>query len=272
MNTMNLTLSSTSRFDWSFFLRFQARRLVKNIEWINNNTYGRTFCLQGEKGFFNLTPRNETQFDLSLSIENQHIVPIIVAQITQMLDLKTDVQAIDALFSRHFSQFEVERGIHILGILTFFEAGIRAICGQHIAISAATNLMNTLAEKYGSTDKNGNYYFPEPIQIIDADFDTLKAMRTKKETLKRFANWCFEHKVENENDIETLIDVKGIGSWTLNYLKLRYFNDPDIWLKNDLGIKQVISHFDNFDPHLAAPYRTYLTLQMWNKHILSLEK
>ena len=80
-----------------------------------------------------------------------------------------------------------------------------------------------------------------------------------KKTLKNYS-------IEELSKI--LIEIKGIGPWTIGITRMFYICDEDIWLDGDLGINKAI---DTFFPHINSddlkeiysPYRTYLSLYLW---------
>ena len=80
-----------------------------------------------------------------------------------------------------------------------------------------------------------------------------------KKTLKNYS-------IEELSKI--LIEIKGIGPWTIGITRMFYICDEDIWLDGDLGINKAI---DAFFPHINSddlkeiysPYRTYLSLYLW---------
>ncbi|WP_370931603.1 hypothetical protein [Bartonella sp. DGB1] len=41
-------------------------------------------------------------------------------------------------------------------------------------------------------------------------------------------------------------------------------NDPDIWMGTDLAIKNLIKKHGSLDINAASPWRSYLTLHLWN--------
>ena len=64
-------------------------------------------------------------------------------------------------------------------------------------------------------------------------------------------------------DAETdLLALKGIGPWTVDYLMLRGYSQPDRFLEGDLVVRNMMAT-RNLTPEQAAPWRSYLTLQLW---------
>ena len=80
-----------------------------------------------------------------------------------------------------------------------------------------------------------------------------------KKTLKNYS-------IEELSKI--LIEIKGIGPWTIGITRMFYICDEDIWLDGDLGINKAIDTFfpnTNCDDlkEIYSPYRTYLSLYLW---------
>ena len=80
-----------------------------------------------------------------------------------------------------------------------------------------------------------------------------------KKTLKNYS-------IEELSKI--LIEIKGIGPWTIGITRMFYICDEDVWLDGDLGINKAIDTFFpniNYDDlkEIYSPYKTYLSLYLW---------
>ena len=67
---------------------------------------------------------------------------------------------------------------------------------------------------------------------------------------------------------EMLLQIKGIGPWTLGITRMFYICDEDVWLDGDLGINKAANIFIpdidiNNIKEIYSPYRTYLSLYLW---------
>ena len=65
-----------------------------------------------------------------------------------------------------------------------------------------------------------------------------------------------------------LIEIKGIGPWTIGITRMFYICDEDVWLDGDLGINKALKTFlPNVDykdlTEIYSPYSTYLSLYLW---------
>lgn len=260
-----LQLPCKSVFYWPYFLQFQEKRLIDNMEFIDGNTYGRTVTLHGVNGYFNITPAGDgfiVAFTRNLIVYQAELIE----KITKMFDLATDTAAIEAHLRNCYPRLPIRPGLHIPGVFCPFEAGIRAICGQRISVVAATKLVNKLVKAFATTDERCRLYFPRPESFNTSQLAGIAMMRDKRTTLMEFAQWWLDHP---QPDLQQLLEIKGIGIWTLDYIRLRACNDDDIWMGSDLGIRQSIQKLGSIDENKAAPFRSYLTLQLWNMYSAS---
>ena len=71
---------------------------------------------------------------------------------------------------------------------------------------------------------------------------------------------------QDPDNIDDWLAIKGIGPWTVNYVKIRAAKDPDVWLAGDAGINNALKILDQpLDLDAATPWRSYLTFQLWNQ-------
>ena len=103
-------------------------------------------------------------------------------------------------------------------------------------------------------------YFLENDAAVDTRQENRSARSSKASRLQRADN------LERADNIDAWLDIKGIGPWTVNYVKMRASKDPDIWLVGDAGLKNALKGLDQTpDLEKTKPWRSYLTLQMWNQ-------
>lgn len=261
--SLTVQVSAICAYQWDYFLQFQSKRLVTNMEFIQGDTYGRTLTLNGQDGYFSITPVSSKRFTIQISAQLQSQLKLVVAKISAMFDLNADTDTIEKHLKRHFNRLPVSPGIHIPGVFCLFEAGIRAICGQRISVTAATRLLNQLVTTLGRQDNQGRCYFPHPAHFTAPPLVAIPMMGSKRNTLLAFAEYWQQHA---QQPLEQILNIKGIGKWTLDYMQLRACNHPDIWMGTDLGIRQALQKIDlaQIDYQLASPYKSYLTLQLWH--------
>jgi AraC family transcriptional regulator of adaptative response / DNA-3-methyladenine glycosylase II len=280
-NILSLKISYRPPFDWPYMQNIFATRAINSLEWCDDKSYGRTFNWHGCIGSF--TAKNcadKNLFEVKITLDNVKNLKAIVNNIRRVLDVDVDMQAVEHDLQHCLTtDFPLKSGIRIPGIWTLFEAGIRAILGQQISVVAARNLVSTLVENLG--EKYGDHYlFPTPEAIATSDFSFIKMPGSRKQTLRNLAQHYIDHQTPNEP--EQWLSLKGIGPWTVDYAKMRGLSAPDIFLGGDLGVKKVLAtalveapinelehelanKVSEFDPESAAPWRSYLTFQLWSQ-------
>jgi len=182
----------------------------------------------------------------------------------RLLDLDVDIHAVEQDLQQSFvDTTSIKTGLRLPGTWSMFEAGIRAILGQQISVVAARNLVTTLVAEVGQSIGT-NKLFPLPQSIAKSEFNFLTIPASRKQTLRNLAQHYVSH--DTLNDPQQWLTLKGIGPWTVDYAQLRGLSDSDIYLGGDLGVKNAIGKLaHDFNPDLASPWRSYLTLQLWNQ-------
>ena len=140
---------------------------------------------------------------------------------------------------------------------TVYEALIIALTEQQIALSVALSLRKKLVEKYGERLKiKGKKYFafPEPevlAQAKPAEIRKLGLSIRKAEyiinvsqkvtggelDLEKMKTW------EMEKVLETLIKIRGLGPWTVEYMMCRGMGRYEALPANDMGLRISLTKF-----------------------------
>ncbi|MBS3797798.1 MULTISPECIES: AlkA N-terminal domain-containing protein [unclassified Pseudoalteromonas] len=257
---ISLFLSFRPPYDWQAMQAFLHKRLVPPMEWITATSYGRTFTYQGGKGEFTAHYQAKKQgFRVEISMDNWHCLQGVVANIRRVLDLDADTQVINSqLETAVGEQFQLASGLRLPGIWDPFEAGIRAVLGQQVSVSAARTLTSTLVKELGEQGR----YFPKAAQMAASELAFFKMPGRRKQALRDLSTYIAEH---GSDDLDAWLAIKGIGPWTVNYAKMRGCSDPDIYLGGDLGVQKALAGFAGIDIERAAPFRSYLTFQLWQQ-------
>ncbi|KHT63989.1 ADA regulatory protein [Photobacterium gaetbulicola] len=257
--TVTVTLSYRPPYDWSSVHDFFASRLIEGLEWLDENSYGRTFGQEYGQGWFTAQhEQDKAWFRVELSLANLQCLPRTIANIRRCLDLDADSAVIDSAIEAAMGLPLRQNGLRLPGIWSPFEAGIRAILGQQVSVKAARNLVERLI-LMNPQDHNGRLFFPEPNALCGYDLNQLGMPERRRETLRIFGRYVAEQGIEDAN---ALLALPGIGPWTVDYLKMRGLSDPNIFLVGDLGVKKALEKRP-CQPELAAPWQSYLTLYLW---------
>lgn len=265
------TLPYEPPYAWPLLHAFYRAHPVPAQEWLAEGTLGRTFSLGDTHGYFSarFCPQ-EDHFNVELALDRPENANAVVQQIRHMLDLDSSPTQIEQHLHQHFPQLPLVNGLRIPRLWTTFEAGVRAILGQQISVGAASKLVNMLVETAGrsiETPLGTRFMFPTVEALQGADLSVLPMVNARRETLKRFVKW-YSEAGELADDPEQWLALKGIGPWTVNSAAMRGRGDSDMWIGGDLGIRKVLEALnatDDFIPERAAPWRSYLTQQLWSQ-------
>ncbi|TMN83292.1 MULTISPECIES: AlkA N-terminal domain-containing protein [unclassified Pseudoalteromonas] len=263
-STLELILPFRPPYNWLALRSFIEKRLIKPVEWVSENSYGRTFSNALYKGSFTAEfIEDKHHFKVKIDIDNTQYLQSVINNIRRVLDLDADVNLIETHLSKNINDaFPLCIGLRLPGIWSDFEAGIRAVLGQQVSVAAAHNLVTKLVAELGENDLK-HAYFPSAEQVAQSNFDFFKMPQTRKNALHNLALFCNNN--PGNSDLDLWLDLKGIGPWTVNYAKLRGQSQPDVLLEGDLGINKAQAAANSFNSEKCTPFRSYLTFQLWQQ-------
>ena len=156
-----------------------------------------------------------------------------------------------------------------------------SIMSQQLSTKVAKVIKLRFLNLYGGKE-------PSPQQIIDTPFEKLRAIgmsNAKVNYVQNVARFELEKgmdhkklaKMKNEEVIEYLTQIKGVGRWTTEMLLMFALCREDIFAIDDLGIQNAmikLYKLDNADKKKLkeellrlsnkwSPYRTYACMYMW---------
>lgn len=129
---------------------------------------------------------------------------------------------------------------------------------------------------------------PRPQQVLDTPAETLRSIglsNAKVSYVHNVAAFCIEHKItdkkllamSNDEIVDLLVQIKGIGRWSVEMLLMFTLGREDVFAVDDLGIQQAMTKLYKLDPDNKkemkekmlkisakwSPYRTYACLHLW---------
>lgn len=257
-------------YAWENLLGFLQSRVIDGLEWACETSYSRTIQYGDSKGYFTISVApDKNRFDLSVNLNDYRYLNPITQRIRSLFDVDAPIDRVDQQLQKELAGgLDYQEGLRVPGLWNNFEAGVRAILGQQVSIGAAKNLVTTFVQELGEpmrfTDTPAQFLFPQPESVIHSDLSFFKMPQSRKDTIRRLADHFIT--AEEPNDIDQWLAIKGIGPWTVNYVKMRASKDPDIWLAGDAGLKNALKQIDQLpDIEAMRPWRSYLTLQLWNQ-------
>jgi AraC family transcriptional regulator, regulatory protein of adaptative response / DNA-3-methyladenine glycosylase II len=256
-----VTLPYRRPYAWQVMRDFLAKRAIAGVEQIESDSYARFVTCNGQIVWFKATiQEQEGCFRVAIKLDDVTQLAKLLRNITRVLDLNADIQQIsENLLASGLPEHQLIPGLRIPGVWDIFEAGCRAILGQQVSVTAAINLVTQLAEEL-RLDSSLGLTFPTPQSVAQSDLTFLRIPESRRQSLHALAAWCRDNP---DGSVDDWLAIKGIGPWTISYTKLRGLSAPDEWLNTDLVIKKQLEQYQ-INADRAAPWRSYLTLQLWN--------
>ena len=174
-------------------------------------------------------------------------------------------------------------GLRVVQSASIFEALTWAIIGQQINLPFAIALRRTFILQAGRQHSSGLWCYPDAAdaaRVTAGQLTERKFSRSKADTVLRLAALVDSGALTlaREADIATtsasLLAVKGIGPWTVNYALLRGYGYPDCSLHGDVAIRSAFQRLlgEDAKPDLArteallaaySPHRTMAAAHLW---------
>ena len=256
----HIQLGFNGPLDWKHLLGFYRRRMIEGLEEVGEDCYKRTVNVNGAKGWFKATLAKENRLDIEFELDDISQLRSLITNIRRMFDLDVDIVKVETFFATIDPNLVAKSGIRIPGVWSAWEAGVRAILGQQVSVTAAIGQLNLLVKELSEAHEEVS--FPMPQQIAKADLSFLRMPGSRKETLKRFAEYMVDNEAEHPSK---WIALKGIGPWTIQYALLRGLSEPNHLLVGDLVVKKFIEHRPTIKIESVSPWGSYATFHCWNQ-------
>jgi DNA-3-methyladenine glycosylase II len=156
-----------------------------------------------------------------------------------------------------------------------------SIMSQQLSTKVAKVIYHRFLELYEGEE-------PTPEQIVATPFDTLRAIglsNAKVQYVLNVAQFAIDHKLDdkklkkmsNEEVLDLLTQIKGVGRWTVEMLLMFTLGREDVFAVDDYGIQVAMKKVYNLDDSNKkafkekmvsisqkwSPYRTYACLHLW---------
>jgi AraC family transcriptional regulator of adaptative response / DNA-3-methyladenine glycosylase II len=270
-------------FDLDGVLAFLASRTIPGVESVGPDGYRRSLDLPHGHGVAHVRPdvvvksgRLHARVELRLA-DWRDLAPA-VSRIRRLLDLDADPAAIEQVLAadpRMAPLVGREPGRRVPGSVDPFETVVRAVVGQQISVSGARTVVGRIVAAVGRplavADDVLTHVFPSPDALADIDEALLPMPMRRRQTLIELGARASLGKIPldvgaDRDDVRAaLLDVPGVGPWTADYVLMRGFGDPDIFLPTDLGVKHGLSLL-GLPPDAAdrwRPWRSYALHHLW---------
>jgi AraC family transcriptional regulator of adaptative response / DNA-3-methyladenine glycosylase II len=287
---LGLRLAYKPPYDWPAALAFLRARAIPGVERVDDSCYQRTISLGGTIGIIDVRPAASGAAFLELRVPAAFAPQLhaVAARVSRLFDLGADPIAIDdhlarsprlaPLVARH-------PGLRVPGAWDGFELAVRAILGQQITVAGATTLSGRLVRAFGApleapSGDGLTHLFPTAAALAEADSASIGLPRARGETIRALAARARDQEItldlppSPDAERARLAAIPGIGAWTVEYIALRAFGEPDAFPASDLALRRALhdpAEGDDAPGERAVarlaepfrPFRAYAALHLW---------
>lgn len=158
---------------------------------------------------------------------------------------------------------------------------VASILSQQLSTAVARVMYKRFLDLFGGKE-------PTPKQILEVPVEKIRAIgisQSKANYIHNVAKFIVEHKItdkklhkmHDDDIIELLTEIKGVGRWTVEMLLMFSLGREDVFAVDDLGIQKGMQKLHKLD-HLKgkelkarmielslrwSPYRSYACLYLW---------
>lgn len=261
--THKFTLRPTPPYSFPLTASRFARFSDEIVDRVTDNRYKR--LLSADKQLALATVSNEgtigkplLQIEIQGPAKTDLDRPAFAAQLRHILCTDLDLKPFyrlarkDEILAPVIKHF---RGLKVASGPTVFESLVTAVLSQQVNLTFAYSIKRELVETFGRRwNANGetHYAFPEPERLAEESEHSMRRFRlsgAKAGTLVRlgqaFASGDLSQDkittLPDEEVIEQLTALKGIGRWTAEIALMQGMARPDAWPGGDLGVVKYVA-------------------------------
>ena len=284
---IQLSLSYRPPLDWSSLLRFYQGHAISGIESVDHNHYRRVFDMDGAVGALELTQNPKTHA-LILRITTPEVRSLyrVVQNIRHMFDLDSDPALISAAFSKDAFMSglgEKHPGLRLPRGWDPYETAVCTILGQLVSTEQAARLVKQLVENYGPKVTNPvtgepAFLFPSVHTLARETLAKVGTTQARKNTIQELSRRILSKdlRLDSTQDPQSfrkaLLELKGIGPWSAEYISLRALGDTDAFPGSDLILKRVTDQNPGLRIEAFRPWQAYAAIYLWKEFAATFSK
>ncbi len=277
--SLKLPLRQPHNVTWSTWLL--EHHCAAGVEDFSDGRYTRALRMPHGAVIATLTVvADHVRADLQLT-DMRDLAPT-VARLRHLLDLDADPAAVDSALLSHpvLAPLVADApGLRVPGTVDGPELLLRTMIGQQISVAAANTATGSLIAALGEeiTDTTGRVtrLFPTPEAVAAAAAGVMVGPIARIKAVVGVADRLATGKLELHHGMTAsdlrrqLLEIKGIGPWTADYVVMRQLADPDVLLEHDLVLRRgaAAEGIDIAAARCWSPWRSYVSMHLWRKGI-----
>jgi AraC family transcriptional regulator of adaptative response / DNA-3-methyladenine glycosylase II len=282
-----INLAFRPPYDWQTIIRFYMSHPIPGIERVKEESFERVFRLETTIGFLHVQAMvNKPQLKLRIVAAHPKMFVEVVRRVRRMFDLDSDPVLIANSFARvpvlaklcdRFPGLRLPRGWDP------FETAICSILGQLVSAEQRSNLVGQIVSGYGNEITHPvsgatTRLFPRPEVLAKSALNRVGTTVARKEAIRDLSRRVLAGAIslsETQDPAafrKALLETKGLGPWSAEYISLRALSDTDAFPKTDLILKRVLELHPDLDLEPIRPWRSYAAIYLWKEFAQTLSK
>jgi AraC family transcriptional regulator of adaptative response / DNA-3-methyladenine glycosylase II len=276
-----------SPYDWRAMIGFFQSHLITGVEQVTNHSFARAFRIKNTLGFLQIRAlKGGARLNVRIVPDDPSIVSEVVSRIRKMFDLDCDPELIAESLGRipllaalcdRYSGLRLPRG------WDGFETAVCSILGQLVSAEQRANLIGQMVSNYGTEIVNPvtatpTRLFPDAEVLASADLSAVKTTTARRAAIREFSRRVLSGAISLADSQDpsafrqALLETKGLGPWSAEYISLRAIGDTDAFPKTDLILKRVLELHPDLDLEPIKPWRSYAAMYLWKEFAQRLSK
>lgn len=275
---VNLTLPARAPFCPCNVFGHLIATAIPGVEVFHDGAYHRTLRLPQGWGVASLHPpvSGQTSVRARLGLTDISQLPTAISRVRRLLDLDADPVAATELLARDPGlNPHVRRhpGRRIPRSVDAAELALRIVLGQQVSTAAAQTHGARLVAAVGTPVETPipglTHLFPTPAAAAQVPDEALSFPDSRRQSLRRLASALAAGDIDlgvgtdREQARHSLLDLKGIGTWSVEMIAMRGLGDPDAFPATDLGVARGLTSLGDTNPDQWRPWRSYATQYLW---------
>jgi DNA-3-methyladenine glycosylase II len=241
------------------------RQALNEVDAWDGSTYRRVLTVDGETVEAAVAQEGgiqtpALQVTVNGTVQRRDVQHEVRAALQRMLSLELDVDsfyglaAADPMLAPLAERF---RGLRPPRFASVFECLVNAVALQQLSLAAGLTLLNRLSRAYGAcspTTGSRSHAFPTPEELALAKPGSIRELGfslRKATTIVAVANAVSDGRLgleslatrADEQVIETLTQIEGIGRWSAEYTLLRGLGRLHVFPGDDVGARKNLARW-----------------------------
>jgi 3-methyladenine DNA glycosylase/8-oxoguanine DNA glycosylase len=274
-------------YDWQAIIRFFQSHPIPGVERVTGDSFARVFRLENKVGFVRVRALvAKSQLEVRIAPEDPKITSETARRVRKMFDLDCD----PGLIAKSFEQIPLlatlcrrSPGLRLARGWDSFETAICSILGQLVSAGHRENLIGQLVSNYGEkivdpSTAERTYLFPGAEVLANSNLSAIRTTIARREAIRDFSRRVLSGAIslsEGQDPVafrQALLETKGLGPWSAEYISLRAAGDTDAFPKTDLILKRVLDLHPDLDLERVKPWRSYAATYLWKEFAETLSR